>query len=331
MNAANPPGEAGAAPATGSRKVIYAGLAANLLVAVSKFAAAAVTQSVAMLSEAVHSLVDTSNELLLLYGAHRAAKPPDAQHPLGYGREVYFWSFIVSLLVFLVGACFSLAVGIQHVMNPHAIDHPIVNYVVLAIAALLEGASWWVALKEFRRRKGARGYVQAAEETKDPSTMMVFVEDSAALVGIAIAFAGTAAAHLLDAPICDGVASIAIGLLLALVAWFLARENKKLLIGEGASPRLVKSVGELATTEEGVAHFNGLLSIHLAPRQVLMALSIDFEKALQASEVQAVVARLEKRIREQHPEVALLLVKPQTPAAFRKAREVWLSPREPSA
>jgi cation diffusion facilitator family transporter len=330
MTEASPQSEIPAAHAKASRKVIYAGLIANLIVAVSKFVAAAVTQSVAMLSEAVHSLVDTSNELLLLYGAHRAAKPPNAQHPLGYGREVYFWSFIVSLLVFLVGACFSLAIGIQHVMYPHAIDRPIVNYVVLAFAALLEGASWWVAFKEFRRRKGGKGYVQAAQETKDPSTMMVFVEDSAALVGIALALAGTAAAQLLDEPIYDGAASIAIGLLLSVVAWFLARENKKLLIGEGASKRLVDSVGELAAGEEGVAHFNGLLSIHLAPREVVMALSIDFEKSLAASEVQAVVARLEKRIREQHPEVALLLVKPQTSAAFKKARAVWLSPRDPS-
>jgi cation diffusion facilitator family transporter len=331
VTAASPRSKAPAAPAKGSRKVIYAGLLANLLVATTKIAAAAITQSVAMLSEAVHSLVDTSNELLLLYGAHRAARPPDAQHPLGYGREVYFWSFIVALMVFAAGACVSLAVGIRHVMNPEPMERPIVNYVVLAFAALFEGGSWWVALREFRKRKGRRGYVQAAEETKDPSTMMVFVEDSAALAGIALAFAGTAAAQLLDEPIYDGVASIAIGLLLAVVAWFLARENKKLLIGEGASPRLVDSVARLASSEKGVAHFNGLLSIHLAPREVVMALSIDFEKNIAASEVQAVVARLEKRIREQHPEVALVLVKPQTPAAFKKARAVWLLPREPSA
>jgi divalent metal cation (Fe/Co/Zn/Cd) transporter len=208
-------------------------------------------------------------------------------------------------------------------------ERPIVNYVVLAFAALFEGGSWWVALREFRKRKGGRGYVQAAEETKDPSTMMVFLEDTAALAGIAIAFAGTAATHLLGEPLYDGVASIAIGVLLAVVAWFLARENKKLLIGEGASSQLVESVGQLARSEPGVAHFNGLLSIHLAPREVVMALSIDFDESLKASEVQAVVARLEKRIREKHPEVALLLVKPQTPEAYKQARAAWLAPREP--
>jgi cation diffusion facilitator family transporter len=312
----------------GSRTVLYAGLAANLLVAATKFAAAALTQSVAMLSEAVHSLVDTSNELLLLYGAKRAAKPPDAKHPLGYGREVYFWCFIVALMVFAVGACVSLAVGIRHVMDPTEMERPMVSYAVLAFAALFEGASWIVALKEFRKRKGSKGYVEAAEDTKDPSTMMVFLEDSAALVGIAIALAGTLATQLLDNPVYDGVASIAIGVLLAAVAWFLARENKKLLIGEGASPWLVDSVAKIATAEEGVAHFNGLISIHLAPREVVMALSIDFDKSLAASEVQAVVARLEAHIRKCHPEVALLLVKPQAPAAYKKARAAWLSPRD---
>jgi cation diffusion facilitator family transporter len=331
MAAAPPPSPAPETAAKGSRKVIYAGLFSNLLVAATKLGAAVVTQSVAMLSEAIHSLVDTSNELLLLYGAHRASRPPDADHPLGHGREVYFWSFIVSIMVFTLGACVSLAIGIHHMIHPEAMERPIVNYVVLGCAALFEGSSWWVALREFRKRKGGRGYVQAAEETKDPSTMMVFLEDSAALVGIAIALAGTAAAHLLDEPLYDGVASIGIGILLAVVAWFLARENKKLLIGEGASPWLVDSVGQLARTEPGVAHFNGMLSVHLAPREVVMALSIDFDESLKASQVSEVVARLEKRIREKHPEVALLLVKPQAPKAYKKAHAAWMAPREPEA
>jgi cation diffusion facilitator family transporter len=331
MAAAPPPGPAPETAAKGSRKVIYAGLLSNLLVAATKLGAALVTQSVAMLSEAIHSLVDTSNELLLLYGAHRATRAPDAEHPLGYGREVYFWSFIVSIMVFTLGACVSLAIGIHHLIHPEAMERPIVNYVVLGCAALFEGGSWWVALREFRKRKGGRGYVQAAEETKDPSTMMVFLEDSAALLGIAIALAGTAAAHLLDEPLYDGVASIGIGILLAVVAWFLARENKKLLIGEGASPWLVDSVGQLARTEPGVAHFNGMLSVHLAPREVVMALSIDFDESLKASQVSEVVARLEKRIREKHPEVVLLLVKPQAPKAYKTAHAAWMAPREPEA
>jgi cation diffusion facilitator family transporter len=296
-----------------------------MLVAAIKFGAAAVTGSVAMLSEAVHSLADTANELLLLYGAHRAQRPPDERHPFGYGREVYFWSFMVSMLLFALGACVSIWEGVRHVLEPHAIERPIVSYAVFGLAAIFEGASWWVAFREFRARKGARGYLQAARETKDPSTVMVFLEDSAALLGIALAVAGTAAAQLLGEPAFDGAASIAIGLLLAAIALFTARENKQLLIGEGARPSLVEAVGRLARHERGVACYNGMLTIQLAPREVVVALSLDFDDGLRASEVQDVVASLEASIRRQHPEVVLVLVKPQSPERYRKAHARWMA------
>lgn len=308
----------------GNRKVLVAGLVGNVLVALTKFGAAAVTHSVAMLSEAVHSSVDTFNEVLLLYGAHRAQRPPTREHPLGYGREFYFWSFVVALLIFLAGAGVSIFQGIDHVLHPHAMERPLVSYVVLALAAIFESGSWWVAFREFRRRKGARGYLQAAMETKDPSTVMVFFEDSAALLGLAIAFAGTAAAQHYDAPIFDGVASIAIGVLLAVMAVFLAGENKKLLIGEAARPQLVKSVQQIAAQEKGVANFNGLLTFQLAPREVVIALSLDFDPRLRAPELQETVDRLETRIREAHPEIILALIKPQTPGAYEKRHaERW--------
>jgi cation diffusion facilitator family transporter len=308
----------------GSRKVLIAGLAGNLLVAATKFVAASVTHSVAMLSEAVHSTVDTANEVLLLYGASRAEKPPSAEHPLGYGREVYFWSFVVALLVFVVGAGVSLVQGVSHVMNPHAMERPLVNYVVLGLSAVFEGGSWWVAYREFRHRKGARGFLQVARETKDPATVMVFFEDSAALVGIAFALAGTAASQYFDAPVYDGVASIAIGLLLAVLAAFMASENKKLLIGEAARPPLVRSVQKLATEEKGVANFNGLLTFQLAPREVVVALSLDFEPRLPAEKLQVIVDRLEDRIRATHPEIVLVLIKPQAPGDYEKRHaERW--------
>lgn len=308
----------------GNRKVLVAGLVGNVLVALTKFGAAATTHSVAMLSEAVHSSVDTFNEVLLLYGAHRAERPPTREHPLGYGREFYFWSFVVALLIFLAGAGVSIYQGINHVLHPHAMERPIVNYVVLALSGVFESGSWWVAFREFRRRKGARGYLQAAMETKDPSTTMVFFEDSAALLGLAIAFAGTAAAQHFDAPVFDGIASIAIGVLLAVMAVFLAGENKKLLIGEAARPQLVKSVQQIAAQERGVANFNGLLTFQLAPREVVIALSLDFDPALRAPELQETVDRLETRIREAHPEIILALIKPQTPDAYEKRHaERW--------
>ncbi len=309
----------------GSRKVLYAGLAGNVLVAVTKLAAAAVTHSSAMLSETVHSLVDTSNELLLLYGAHRAALPPDRMHPLGHGREVYFWSFMVALLIFALGAGVSTWEGVRHVLEPHPMQNAVVSYVVLGLAMVFEGSSWWIAFQEFRRRKGAgRGYLQAAQETKDPTTVMVFLEDSAALVGLALALAGTIAAEAFDEPRFDGAASIAIGVLLAVVAGFLARETKQLLIGEGPRRGLADSVGRIAAREEGVAHFNGLLAIQLAPREVVVALSLDFDDALRANDLQRVVANLEARIRRQHPEIVLLLVKPQSPQDYHRAHEAWM-------
>jgi cation diffusion facilitator family transporter len=309
----------------GNRKVLYAGLIGNLLVMVTKAVAAAITQSAAMMSEAVHSLVDTSNEVLLLYGAHQAKRPPDELHPLGHGREVYFWSFIVSLLIFTTGAGVSMYQGIHRMIAPVEPESFVVAYAVLALAAMIEGASWWVAFREFRRRKGSRGFIEAARDTKDPSTIIVFFEDSAALAGIAIAFLGTGLAQLTGEPRFDAAASVAIGLLLGGVALFLARENKHLLIGEGARPALQESVAAITRMEGGVENFNGMLSIQLAPREVVVALSIDFEDQLTAREVQDVVARLEARIRKQHPDVVLILVKPQDAATYAKARHAWVS------
>jgi cation diffusion facilitator family transporter len=309
----------------GSRVVLYAGLAANLVVAAIKFAAAAFTHSSAMLSEAVHSLVDSANEVLLLYGAHRASQPPDREHPFGHGREVYFWSFVVSLMMFVAGAGVSIYEGVRHYLSAQPVEHPLANYLVLAIAGVFEAGAWWVSLREYRKRKGKRGYLQAAQETKDPSVVIVFLENCADLVGIALAAAGTAAAQLLQDGRWDGLASIAIGLLLGAIAAFLAAETKKLLIGEAARPSLVQSVRRLARAERGIENYNGMLTIQLAPREVVVALSLDFDDALHADALQDVVANLEARIREDHPEVVLVLIKPQSPEAYRKAHERWMA------
>jgi cation diffusion facilitator family transporter len=305
--------------AHGPTKVVYAGLAGNLLVALTKFAAAAITHSSAMLSEAVHSLVDSANQLVMLYGLRSAARPPDARHPLGHGRELYFWSFVVAVLIFAVGAGVSVYEGIQHILHPQAIEHAFVNYAVLGLAMLIEGGSWLVALREFRARKGDLGYFAAAQATKDPTTLTVLLEDSAALIGIAIAFAGTAAAQLFDQPAFDGAASIAIGVLLAAVAAFLARESKQLLIGEGARRELVDAIRAMAAAQAEVAHVNGVFTVQLSPRQVLVALSLEFHDRLRAPEIEAAVESLEARLRAAYPEVMMLLVKPQTREAYERA------------
>ena len=302
-----------------SKKVIYAALVGNLLVAATKFAAAAITGSSAMLSEAVHSLVDTGNEVLLLHGLRRAARPADQAHPFGHGREVYFWSFVVALSVFALGSGVSLYEGIHHVREPEPITRPVVNYVVLALALVFEGASWRVAFKEFRGEKGQQTFLEAARRSKDPTTFMVLFEDSAAVLGLVIALAGTLAAEVLDRPVLDGVASIAIGILLALVAAFLARESKGLLIGEPAQSEVSDAICAIVTAQPGIERANGLFTVHVGPRQVVAGITVDFRDDLTARQVEDIVARVEARVRQAHPEIVSLLIKPQSAAGFEKA------------
>ena len=296
--------------------MIYVALGANLLVAGTKFAAAAWTGSSAMFSEGIHSLVDTGNELLLLYGMHRSAKRPDKDHPLGYGREVYFWSFAVALLVFALGAGVSLHEGITQVMNPQPIQNGGANYAVLALSALIDGGSWWITLHAFKEKRRYSEIYGAIRGSKDPPAFIVLFEDSAALIGLAIAFAGIYLATRLDRPVLDGAASILIGLVLAMTATLLARETKSLLIGERADPAIVASIQRLAEAMEGVAHANGVLTVHLAPRQILVALSLEFADELRTGEIEAKVTELERRICLSHPEVVALFVKPQTAGAY---------------
>jgi cation diffusion facilitator family transporter len=303
-----------------SRRVIYAALLGNLLVALTKFGAAASTGSSAMLSEAIHSLVDTGNELLLLYGLRRASRPADERHPLGHGRELYFWSFIVALLVFALGAGVSVYEGVSHILHPVPITNPLVNTIVIGLALVFEGGSWWVALQEFRAAKGELGYLAAVRQSKDPPSFMVLFEDSAALFGLLIALAGTAAAEMLRRPVLDGVASIAIGVLLGVVAFFLARETKGLLIGEGARSEILASICAMARGMPGIEQSNGLMTIHLGPRQIVAMLSVDFANEISAGEVEAIVAALEERVRKQYPEIVILLIKPQSAAEFQRSR-----------
>lgn len=306
----------------GSRKVIYAALAGNLAIAATKFAAAFFTGSSAMLSEGVHSLVDTGNGSLLLYGMRRAARPADRTHPLGHGRELYFWSFIVALLVFALGAGVSFYEGIIHIMAPEPIANAKVNYIVLGLSFLFEGSSWLVALREFRRQKGQQGWLQAVQSSKDPSVYTVLFEDSAALLGLAVAFAGILAAELLEMPDLDGAASIGIALILGATAIFLARESKGLLIGEPASPEVQRQVLAIVQKDPAVQQANGVLTVHMGPEEIVAALSIEFEDHLTAPEIEACVERLEARLKNEIPEIARLFVKPQTTGTWEKRRKI---------
>ena len=301
--------------ASQSRTVVYAAAAGNLLVALTKFVAAWWTGSSAMLSEAIHSLVDTGNQLLLLYGLRQAARPPDASHPLGYGRELYFWSFIVALLLFTLGAGVALYEGVQHMLHPTEIVSAHVNYIVIGCAMVFEGASWYVALREFRRAKGDAGYIEAVIRSKDPPTFIVLFEDSAALIGLALAALGTFASDYFGRPELDGAASIGIALVLGVTALTLARESKGLLIGEPASPRLRDAILTTAREIDGIVSAHIAFTVHMAPDQVIAALSLEFEDDLETPDIEEAIDALERAIHQRHPDVIAIFVKPQAAAS----------------
>ena len=303
-----------------SQTVIYAALTGNLLVALTKFVAAAFTGSSAMLSEGVHSLVDTGNQGLLLYGQHRAGRAPDEQHPLGYGREIYFWSFVVALLLFALGAGVSLYEGIVHIREPHPITNPAISYVVLGLASVFEGASWYVALREFRKTKGSLDYVEALQRSKNPPIFVVLLEDTAALIGIAIALIGTFASVQLEMPVLDGAASIGISIVLGSTAAFLARESKGLLIGEPAGSAISKDILDLARQRDGIDHVNGVMTVHLAPDEIVATLSVEFADRLTAPDIEQRIVTLEGELRERHPDIIAVFIKPQSRQQFRHFR-----------
>jgi cation diffusion facilitator family transporter len=300
---------------------VIAALVGNLLVAATKIAAAVVTGSSAMLSEAIHSVVDTGNETLLLYGIRRSKRRPDREHPLGYGRELYFWSFLVALMLFGAGACASVVQGILHIRNPVPLEKPLVAYVVLGLALVFEGGSWLIAYRGFRSDIDEAGVLAAIRRSKDPPQFMVLMEDSAAIAGIMIALLGTWASFHFRDPRLDGLASILIGILLGAVALLLARESKALLIGERGDPALQELIFRLALETPGIVRPNALITVQLAPKQVVASLSVEFDDDLKIPDVEALVTDLEGRIRKCRPEVYLLFVKPQTPRTFEKARE----------
>nr|WP_221262756.1 cation diffusion facilitator family transporter [Sphingomonas kyeonggiensis] len=286
-------------------------MAANLGIAVAKFVAAAISGSSSMLTEGVHSLVDTGNQGLLLYGQYRAKRPPDSDHPFGYGRELYFWAFIVAILIFGLGAGVSVYEGWKHIAAPEELRDPLINYVVLAIAFALEGTSWWIAMREFAKSKGDHGWWQAIRDSKDPSGFIVLFEDSAALAGLVVAAAGVWASHHWGDPRIDGWASIVIGVILAGVAMLLARESKGLLIGERANPDMVAAIRALLEAEPCITHVNHVRTIHTAPDRVFVAVSADFVDTLPMGEAETLIERLEQRLKAQEPKLSSIYIRPE--------------------
>ncbi len=294
--------------ASGSRTVIFAALAGNFAIAITKGAAAALTGSSAMLSEAVHSVVDTANQGLLLLGLQRAARAPDARHPFGHGKEVYFWSFLVAILIFAVGAGVSLYEGAQHLLHPHPVENPAVNYVVLGLATLFEGAAWFMAWREFRRVQGPWSWFQAVRRGKDPSLFVVLFEDSAALLGLGVAFFGVWLGQLTGSPYWDGAASVVIGLILGVTAIWLAYETKGLLIGESAQPEVVEGIRAIARERELIEHVNEALTLHMGPEFILVNLSVDFRDSITADEMEREIGRLDAAIKSAWPRAKKVFV-----------------------
>lgn len=264
-----------------------------------------------MLSEAVHSLVDCGNEVLLLYGQHRSSRPADEVHPFGYGRELYFWCFVVALMIFALGAGISIYEGVIHIRHPEAITKPYINFIVLGLAFVFESVSWFVAWRGFQRVRGDGSIWHVVRVSKDPTMFMVLFEDTAALIGIVIAAVGTGLAVAYDAPWIDGSASILIGLVLAAVAGVLARESKNLLIGERADPILQEAIREAADREACVRSVRRVLTTHMAPDQVIATMDVEFDDRLTIPDVEKLIGRIEGGLRDRHPELSRVFIRPE--------------------
>lgn len=293
---------------SGSKLPIYSAIAANLAIAIAKFVAAAISGSSAMVSEAIHSIVDTGNGALLLVGIHKSKKPADENHPFGHGKEIYFWSLIVAILIFSIGGGMSIYKGIAHISEPVTLTDPFWSYIVLAIAFVFEGTALFLAVKSFKKQKGTNSYWKAIKISKDPGSFAIILEDTAALLGLIFAFAGLFFSHYLNDPRFDAYASVIIGLLLAFIAAILAKESKGLLIGEGASSQMSQSILSIVHADEAVDKAKKPLTMYFGPNEVFLAIDIRFKQNQSSLEIEQTVRRLEKAIRESHPIIKRIFI-----------------------
>jgi cation diffusion facilitator family transporter len=291
---------------------LWIAFGANLGIAVAKFGAAAITGSSAMLTEGVHSVVDSSNQLLLLWGRKASRRPADAMHPFGYGRELYFWSFIVAVMVFALGAGVSVYEGFVHISNPEHAVSPLIAYGVLGIAFLLEGGSTLEAFKDFRAAKGKLGWIEAVKRSKDPPGFIVLLENGAAMAGIVVAAIGLAISQVTGDPRFDGAASVVIGMILGVTAFVLAYESKALLIGEAADPELIAALRQTVLSRSGVSAVGEILTVHSAPDEITAMLSVDFDDLITAREVERLVCEIEHEVSGLFPHVHRLYLRPRS-------------------
>jgi cation diffusion facilitator family transporter len=303
--------------ASGSKKAIYAAIVGNLAIAATKFIAGFFTGSSAMLAEGIHSVVDTFNGVLLLFGIKKSQKPPDEAHPFGHGKELYFWSLIVAIMIFAVGGGVSIYEGIQHLIHPKELGEPTWNYVVLGLAIIFEGLALRVAFREFQALKDDEQSIwRAIRLSKDPTTFTILFEDTAAIAGLLVALVGIFLSHQLHSPRFDGGASLVIGLILSAVAVLLARESKGLLVGESADPKMIEDVRSIAERDPAVERINAPLTMYLGPHTVLLAMDVKFRDNLSAGEVEKAVDRLEKNIKAAYPDIKHIYLEAESISAI---------------
>jgi cation diffusion facilitator family transporter len=318
------PAEERRAPAETSKKAVLAAIVANLAIAAMKFTAAAMSGSSAMVSEGIHSVVDTGNGLLLWLGMRRSLRAPDETHPFGHGKELYFWTLVVAMLVFAGGGGMSIYEGITHLSHPHPLERAGWSYLVIAGSALFEGLSWTVSWRQFARERGARGVWETVEVSKDPTTFAVLFEDSAALLGLAVAFAGLWLGHTLRSPVPDALASVVIGLILMATAFLLARATMRLLVGQSADRETVRSIRTLAAEDPKVEGVGRVLTVHFGPDDVVAQIELYFPRQLPAEEVARAIDRLQERLRRHHPALKHIFIEAESTAPL------GLDPRSPA-
>lgn len=293
-----------------ANKSIYGALIANLAIAVTKFIAGAISNSSSMTAEGVHSMVDTTNQVLLLFGIRQSKKPADATHPFGYGKELYFWSFMVAVLIFGLGGGISINQGIRHIIDPEPLSDPTINYIVLLVSLVFEGVSLWIAVKEFNKmRKGANWWATIIK-SKDPSNFLVLFEDSAAVIGLLIVLVCVFLEHQFNMPVLDGVATLLVGLLLVAVSLILARESRSLLMGEGISTDTQEKIKSIATKHPEVVRVMNMVSTYQSPEEVLLMLIVEFKNDLDTTALLTAIDEIRASIKQEYPLIRYLIIQP---------------------
>lgn len=294
-----------------NQKSIYSALAANLLIALTKFIAGSFTNSSSMISEGIHSTVDTANQLLILYGIKRSKKAPDQSHPFGYGKELYFWSFVVSILIFGLGGALSIYQGVAHIMEPEIMKDPFWNYIVLFLSLIFEGTSFIIAIKAFNQTRNGMGWWDAIVKSKDPSSFLVVFEDGAAVAGLIIVMILMWFSHSMQIPELDGLASVIVGLLLVFVSFILARESRSLLMGEGIASETRDKITRLAEKDAAVVKVKNILSTYQSPEEVILMLIIDLEEQLDTEEITEAIQRIRTDIKNEFKFVRFVIIQPE--------------------